>query len=259
MTRGNFNLLAFDIETIPDAAGLRQLQSAPAELSDAEVVDMAQQNLRQDKSSDFFALHLHRIVVISCVLRLASGEIKIFSLPHEGGDDEAQALAEFFGGIKKYQPQLISWNGGGFDLPVIAQRALQRKIVAPTFWESDGDYKWNNYTNRYHERHLDLMDVLAFYQPRGWTPLDDVAQLCGLPGKIGIGGAGVWEAYQQGRLDEIRRYCEVDALITYLLGARFQHIRGMGDGDAEWRFVREHLQQQSGDRWSEFLDKWRPA
>mgnify|MGYP003352978474 CR=1 FL=1 len=54
------------------------------------------------------------------------------------------------------------------------------------------DFKWNNYISRYHMRHLDLMDLLAMYQPRASAPLDDLAKLCGFPGKLGVDGSQVW-------------------------------------------------------------------
>jgi predicted PolB exonuclease-like 3'-5' exonuclease len=62
------------------------------------------------------------------------------------------------------------------------------------------DFKWNNYISRYHMRHLDLMDLLAMYQPRGSAPLDQLARLMGLPGKLGMDGSAVWGAWQEGRI-----------------------------------------------------------
>ena len=53
-----------------------------------------------------------------------------------------------------------------------------------------------------------------------------VAQLIGLPGKLGISGADVWSAYQRGELAAIRNYCETDVLNTYLIYLRFQLLRG---------------------------------
>ena len=63
------------------------------------------------------------------------------------------------------------------------------------------------------------------YQPRSSAPLDEVAQLAGFPGKIGVGGAQVWNAYQAGKIGEIRNYCEADTVNTYLLYLRFQQLR----------------------------------
>ena len=55
-------------------------------------------------------------------------------------------------------------------------------VQAPRYWDNgsdDGDFKWNNYLSRYHERHTDLMDVLAGYQMRASAKLDEVATMLG--------------------------------------------------------------------------------
>ena len=110
---------------------------------------------------------------------------------------------------------LVSWNGSGFDLPVLNYRALRHGINAHHYWEvgeSDRDFRYNNYLSRYHWRHIDLMDVLSGYGASGRASLDLAAQLVGLPGKLGIGGAQVWPAYRRGELAAIREYCEADVL-----------------------------------------------
>ncbi|MCH9758813.1 MAG: 3'-5' exonuclease [Proteobacteria bacterium] len=253
-------ILAFDIETIPDTVGLRRLHDVPAELEDSELVDIVQRRLRQEKNNDFFPHHLQRVATISCVLRqfnpqaAATENFKIFSLPHRDQHSEAEAIFTFFRLIDKYQPRLVSWNGGGFDLPVLHYRALVHRQQAATYWRNDGDFKWNTYTARFHERHIDLMDVLSMYQPRAFASLNDFALLCGLPGKIGIGGDRVWQAWQEGEIDAIRTYCENDALLTYLLYLRYEHFRGNLDETAECEFVRQQLQ---GERWQEFVEGWR--
>jgi hypothetical protein len=135
--------------------------------------------------------------------------------------------------IEKYTPQLVSWNGGGFDLPVLNYRALVNGIPASRFWdlgEDDREFKWNNYISRYHARHTDLMDVLAMYQTRANAPLDALAKMCGFPGKLGMDGSQVWHAFQDGRIEEIRNYCETDVVNTYLLYCRFQLMRRVSGG-----------------------------
>jgi hypothetical protein len=257
-------ILAFDIETVPDVAGIRRLYQLPDALSDHEAAEVALQKRRAQNGSDFLALHLHRVVVISCVLRDAEG-LKIFSIG-EPERDERAAIQKFYDGIEKYTPQLVSWNGGGFDLPVLNYRGLIAGVAAPRFWEQgdeDRDFRFNNYVSRYHHRHLDLMDVLAMYQPRNNAPLDGVAQLAGLPGKIGIGGAAVWPAYQAGRLAEIRNYCEADALNTYLLYLRFQRQRGAYTAEhyaREAQLARATVERSAKEipapHWREFLARW---
>jgi hypothetical protein len=250
-------VLAFDIETIPDVAGIRRLHDLPADLPDHEVAEVAFQIRRTKTGSDFLPPQLQRVVVISCVLRSDEG-IKVFSLEGE----EAEIIQRFYEGIEKFVPQIVSWNGGGFDLPVLNYRALIHGVTAPMFWETgdeNRDFRFNNYISRYHSRHLDLMDVLAMYQPRNNAPLDDVAQLAGLPGKIGIGGAKVWETWLAGDIAKIRDYCEADTANTYLLYLRHQLLRGVFSKDLhekEIQLLRSHLQDLDKPHWREFLQLW---
>ena len=256
-------VLAFDIETIPDVAGIRRLHDLPADLSDHEVAEVAFQIRRTKTGSDFLPPPLHRVVVVSCMLRNDEG-IQVFSIgePERG---EPEILQKFFEGVEKLVPQLVSWNGGGFDLPVMNYRGLIHGISAPTFWETgdeNRDFRYNNYISRYHSRHLDLMDVLAMYQPRNNAPLDDVAQLAGFPGKIGIGGAKVWETWLAGDIAKIRDYCEADTANTYLLYLRYQLLRGVfteASYRKEMQLLRKHLKELDKPHWREFLQLWNEA
>lgn len=252
--------LVFDIETIPDVPGLRRLYDVGAEITDGEVAEMAMLARRQQSGSDFLPLHLQRVVTISCALR--EGErLRVFSLSEpEAG--EAEIIQRFFDGIERYTPQIVSWNGSGFDLPVLHYRAMLHGVTAPRYWdmgEDDRDFKWNNYISRYHTRHLDLMDLLALYQPRAYVPLDEFAKLMGLPGKLGMDGAKVWQAYQRGELAAIRDYCETDVVNTYLIFLRFQRLRGVltpSQYEAEVALVRDTLAQSTAAHWREFLAAW---
>ena len=103
--------------------------------------------------------------------------------------------------IDKHTPQLVSWNGGGFDLPVLNYRALIHGVTAARYWDwgdDDREFKFNSYLGRYHTRHLDLMDVLAMYQPRASAGLDAIARLCGFPGKLGMDGSEVARGDRRG-------------------------------------------------------------
>jgi 3'-5' exonuclease len=257
-------VLAFDIETVPDVEGLRRLHGLDAGVSDANVAQMAFQLRRQATGGEFLPLHLHRVIVISCALRERDG-FRVWSIG-AAGDIEAELIQRFFDGIEKYTPQLVSWNGGGFDLPVLHYRGMVHGVRAPRYWEmGEGDYrdsrdfKWNNYISRYHTRHLDLMDLLALYQPRANAPLDEIAQLIGLPGKLGMAGAAVWDAFQEGRIDDIRAYCETDVANTYLVFLRFQLMRGAlseREYGMECELVRTALGKCHDSHWKEFLNRW---
>ena len=253
--------LVFDIETIPDTDGLKGLLGLPADTSADDVAKIAFHQRRQHNGSEFLPLHQHRVVAISCVLR-EGDHFKAWSL---GAPDETegQLIQRFFDGIEKYTPNVISWNGGGFDFPVLHYRGLINGVTAPRYWdmgEDDKEFKWNNYISRYHARHTDLMDLLAMYQGRANAPLDDMAQLCGFPGKLGMDGSKVWDAYQQGEIEAIRHYCETDVVNTYLVYLRFQMMRGQlskAAYDQEIKLVRDTLNADSAPHWQEFMQAWK--
>jgi predicted PolB exonuclease-like 3'-5' exonuclease len=253
-------ILVFDIETIPDVAGVRKLSALPAALSDAEVAEFAFQQQRAKNGSDFLPHYLQRVAVISCLLRSDEG-LRVWSLA-EPKFSEAEIIQRFFVGIEKYTPNLVSWNGGGFDLPVLHYRGLIHGVNAARYWEmgdDDRDFRYNNYISRYHTRHLDLMDLLALYQPRASAPLDQLAKLMGAPGKLGMDGSAVWQAWQDGRIDEVRDYCETDVVNTYLVYLRFAQMQGRYSVEArakEEDIVRQHLAAADGAHWRQFLAAW---
>ena len=157
----------------------------------------------------------------------------------------------------------MSWNGSGFDLPVLHYRSMLHGVVAGRYWETGGDdssFRWNNYLNRFHDRHTDLMDVLSGYQPRASASLQDIALLLGLPGKLGMHGSLVWETFLDGDVGAIRDYCETDVLNTYLVYLRFELIRGHLSSDAyrgECDRVRTTLEDDGRPHVAEFLSAWR--
>jgi predicted PolB exonuclease-like 3'-5' exonuclease len=220
------NCLVFDIETIPDVELGRRLFGLEG-LPDAEVAKAMFALRRQDSGGEFLPLEQHRVVAISCVLRSREG-LNVWSLG-ELGSAEPELIERFFDGIERFSPVLVSWNGCGFDLPVLNYRALHAGVQAPRYWETgdeDQTFRYNNYLSRYHWRHIDLMDVLSGFQARGRVSLQNAACLLGLPGKLGFSGAQVWDAYLEGNLLGIRRYCETDVLNTYLVYLRFELLRG---------------------------------
>jgi predicted PolB exonuclease-like 3'-5' exonuclease len=257
-------VLAFDIETIPDVAGLRLLRGGDPGQSDAEVyaAEIAERAARN--KSDFMPLHLQRVLVISCVFRGSQGlRVRSFvDLEREGRSEEGEVIQSFFDRVDDHRPQLVSWNGGGFDLPVLQQRGLRHGVVAGRYWDmgdDDREQRYNNYISRYHLRHIDLMDLLAMYQSRANAPLDAMAKLCGFPGKLGMDGAQVYGAYLEGRRDEIRRYCETDAMNTYLLWCRFEKMRGRLDRAGyrrEIELARAAVSRIEEPHWAEYLAAW---
>lgn len=250
---------SFDIETVPDVDFGRRLLDL-GDISDEDVATAMTFKHLQKSGSEFLPLHQHRVVAISVALRTGDS-FKVWSLGNEDAG-EAELVRRFFDGIERYTPDLVSWNGSGFDLPVLHYRALRHGIQAPRYWEtgdSDREFKWNNYLGRFHWRHVDLMDVLAGYQIRGRASLDETAVLLGFPGKLGMSGAKVWDTYLEGGIGEIRDYCETDVLNTWLVYLRFEFMRGNLDAKAlkrEYGLVRDTLAAMDQPHLNQFLAAW---
>lgn len=252
-------IFVFDIETVPDIELGRRLYGLDG-LSDKHVGYVMQTRRRQEAGTEFLSLEQQRVVAISVALRTRD-VFKVWSLGDPDAS-EAEIIQRFYDGIDRFLPDLVSWNGSGFDLPVLHYRALKHGIQAPRYWEvgdEDAAFKFNNYLNRFHWRHLDLMDVLAGYQNRARASLQHVAQLLNLPGKLGMSGDQVWDAYLDGELEKIRNYCETDVLNTFLVFLRFELMRGRLTPDeyaTEQGRVRETLQREAKPHFLEFLEAW---
>jgi predicted PolB exonuclease-like 3'-5' exonuclease len=247
-------VFVFAIETIPDIEGGRRLYKLD-DLSDKDVASVMFHKRRQETGdSELLRLHLHRVVAISLAVR-DDETFNVCSLGEPDASEEA-IIRGFFEGIERHDPSLISWNGGGFDLPVLHYRSLVHGISAPRYWESGEKESGNHCSGRHHTA---LMDVLAGFQPRANAPLNEMAALLGFPGKAGMSGDKVWDAYRDGDIRSIRDDCETDVLNTYLVYLRFQLIRGRLTHEEyarECRLVRETLHQEGKAHLDRFLAAW---
>jgi 3'-5' exonuclease len=253
------NCLIFDIETIPDVELGRRIFSLEG-LPDAAVAKAMFARSRQDSARDFLPLEQHRVIAIACALRSREG-LRLWSLG-ETDSPERELIERFFDGIERFSPDLVSWNGTGFDLPVLHYRALAASVQAARYWETgsaDSAFRYNNYLSRFHWRHTDLMDVLSGFQPRARASLTDVAALLGFPGKLGFSGAQVWDEHLAGNDVGIRRYCETDVLNTYLIYLRFELMRGQLTRERhaeELERVKALLRASAEPHCAEFLRAW---
>lgn len=253
---------AFDVETIPDAGLLRQAHARP-DASDAEIAEFAKQKQLEKTGgrSDFLPLAFHQAVAVSIVRRGADGALQIVSKAAPA--DEKTIIEGFFAWIARSQPLLVSWNGKGFDMPMLALRALRHGVDAGGYWSGPPGDRWDpKYVKRYDDgAHLDLMDFLSHYNPRNAASLADAALLCGLPGKMGYDGSQVHGLHQEGRFDDIRSYCEIDALNTYLVWLRLQLSTGALDAGAYAAACgrAEEFLAGGAPHLQEFLAQWRAS
>lgn len=257
------NTLVFDIETVPDVAFGRRLYRLEG-LPDEQVAKAMFALRRQGTGGDFLPLEQQRVVAISCALRRGEDSFSLWSVG-DPASTEGELVQRFFDGIAKFSPDLVSWNGSGFDLPVLGYRGLLWGVDAGRFWETgdgDSEFRYNNYLQRFHWRHTDLMDVLSGFSGRNRVSLANMARLLGLPGKLGFAGDQVWDAYQRGDLPGIRNYCETDVLNTYLIWLRFERLRGRlmaAEHDAEVALVRAYLGASDKPHLAQFLAAWTPT
>ncbi len=253
--------LVVDIETIPDVTTGRRLyglQGIDDDLAVAEAMFLQRRN--ETGGSAFLRHTLQQIVCISCLLR-TDEHLKIWSLSGDA-NSEKEMLIRFFSGLERYVPVLVTWNGLAFDLPVLSYRALLHGVTASLFWEQgerDREFRYNNYLNRYHQRHIDLMDTLSLFQSKAVQRLDHVACLLGFPGKMGLSGEDVWPAWQAGRFSQVRTYCETDVMNTWLVFLRFQRMRNQLTEEGlqqEEQRLKQLLESGSEPVWHEFLQEW---
>jgi predicted PolB exonuclease-like 3'-5' exonuclease len=254
---------AFDIETVPDVEAGRRLHGLEG-LDDPSVAKAMHHLRMQESGREFVRPYLQQVVAVSGVLRrrAQSGEnadIRIWSLGAPESS-EKELVESFFRIVDLRAPTLITWNGIGFDLPILVYRALHHGVSTGRYFETrDPDFRFNNYLNRYHERHTDLMDVFSGHQLRSAAPLEELSRFLGLPGKQGMRGADVEGRYFAGEIDAIRNYCEGDALLIWLIHLRFDRLRGRLD-DAqlahELALVREAVRDR--DHLQAFADVGEP-
>ncbi|MEO8604701.1 MAG: 3'-5' exonuclease [bacterium] len=223
------SMLVFDIETRVDKALLRSSLFRGAGLSDDEAYERMREQLRResDGRSDFFPVTFH--VPISIALLTAADDGAFESIEVLGADrlGEDGVVHEFWRRIEGLDGLLVSFNGRGFDLPVLEMQALRHGCAAPRYFGNERQGLRQRFG-----RHLDLLDWLTNHgvvRLRGGFDL--IARLAGLPGKGEVSGGDVQRLWERGRWDEIHRYCADDALQTYLVYLRVEQMCGRLDAE----------------------------
>jgi predicted PolB exonuclease-like 3'-5' exonuclease len=234
----NFNrtsLFAFDIETIPDTNAACNLLSLNP--NDYSVQDLRQKltdyHLEITKgTNDFPRQTFHQVVCVSFVIAdiINDGGSETYQLKEirTGGSEsstEEEMVRGFFAHLGKQKARLVSFNGKTFDFPVLKYRALKYGIPVSWFYQ-DGD-KWNNYGSKYSlDWHCDLIDALSDFGSSARIKLKEVCSILNIPCKYDIDGGSVAQLYDQGEITHIRNYCEIDALVTYIVYLRYAMLTG---------------------------------
>jgi hypothetical protein len=168
-------------------------------------------------------------------------EVDALGAPHVGERSEKQLIGTFCANIAELAPQLVTFNGNSFDLPVLRYRAMIHGIPAPGLAARP-------YFNRYTEDAIDLCDILSSFAPHTKTSLNELSKIMGLPGKPdGMDGAEVERCFLEGRIKDIARYCATDVVNTYRVWLRYELFRGRlseGEHQASERSLADFMAQR---------------
>jgi 3'-5' exonuclease len=208
------SVIVWDIETVLDLKGFAAAN---------DLVEKTDEEIRATHG-DKFAKHVfHRIICIGAVIAeraLGSWHVTASGAPHIGERSEKELIETFVAKIAELEPQLVTFNGASFDLPVLRYRAMVHQVAAPGL-------SVRSYFNRYTEDALDLCDVLASFNSQARATLHEICRAIALPGKGGeIDGSSVAGLFAQGRIKEISDYCETDVINTYRVWLRYELFRG---------------------------------
>jgi 3'-5' exonuclease len=194
--------LILDIETVPD----HELHAPPEPIPGIE--------------RPFPPLYACRPVVLGAIWLAEDLSCKRIGTFGEA-KDEAGMMTDFADFMGKWKPHLVTWNGRGFDLPVLALRAFRHGLSYGWYYRGVG------YRYRYSEEgHLDLCDVLSDHGAAKMTSLDGAARVIGLPGKDGVDGSQVEGLFLDGQIEALRRYCLSDVAQTAFLFLRYRLVAG---------------------------------
>jgi 3'-5' exonuclease len=202
--------LVLDIETVPDTT----LWSAP------EVAPSGPGALVADRP--FPPLFAHRPVCIGVMWLDEDYKLKKIGVIGENKDERGQ-LHDFSAFIGRHRPELVSYNGRSFDLPVLVLRSLRHGVAMPWYYQGKLRHRYAE------DGHMDLCDMLTDHGAARSMSLDAIARLIGLPGKIGVDGSQVEGMFKAGQLELIKNYCLADVAQTALLFLRFRLLQGAID------------------------------
>lgn len=261
-------LFVFDIETVPDTDVVPNLTGFLEPGVAARRAELDRYHLEATEGRNAFPRQpFHKVVAISFleaeIERDGTGEGYVLRELRSGGKadyDEKTLLQGFFQHFERLKPRLVSFNGRTFDLPVLKYRAMKHGIAAP-FLHQAGD-KWANYGSRYSsDWHCDLLEVLSDYGASARVKLNEVCAAMGFPGKFGTEGSQVAALVDEGRIQEVRDYCETDVLNTYLVYLRWKLHTGALSAEGYDRAVADviaYIQAEMDKRphLGAFLEAW---
>src|SRR5262245_41994051 len=210
----NGSVIIWDIETIPDLQGFAAANYLVGK-TDAEI---------REVMGDKFPKHMYdSIVCIGALIAHREDDkwlVDAIGAPHIGERSEKELVQAFVGKIADLKPQLVTFNGNSFDLPVLRYRAMVHRIAAPGLAARP-------YFNRYTDDAIDLCDVLSSFASQAKATLNEISKVMGMQGRPdGMHGGEVAGYCLDGRIKEVADYCETDIVNTYRVWLRYELFCG---------------------------------
>lgn len=237
-------LFVFDIETIPDMKAAENLLGPQIDLKRA----LNDYHLEITKGTNSFIRQpFHQVVAIAFLVADIEYDhgheyYSIKELRPGGNIDssERDLIHGLFSYLKQVTPRLVSFNGRSFDLPVLKYRAMLHNVAAK--WLYDSGDKWNSYNSRYSlDWHCDLLEAFSDFGASARIRMQEVSALFGIPSKLDCDGSDVDAMFAAGKVKEIRDYCELDVVNTYVLYLRYMMHRGVLTKDSYLRSLDDLL------------------
>ena len=233
--------LVFDVEAVADGELVSRVRYAKDNLSGADAIRRYRDELIAETGRD--VLPPSFMLPISVAVAKVAADYRLIDLAVL---DEPQyrphVIARgFWQGWRHYgRPALVTFNGRGYDLPVL-ELAAYRYGIPLSDWFNIGAKSYEQFRNRYNvEAHIDLMDLFTnFGATRMAGGLNLLANLIGKPGKTGVDGSQVQDMYDAGRAAEINDYCRCDVLDTYFVFLRTRVLIGKLPLEEEQAIVHE--------------------
>ena len=269
----------FDLEWVPDAVGAKKLFGLPDDVTELEAMQALWERTSgysEEVPRPFVKYVYSRVVSIAFLSRNAVYrdsqphiEFAVHSLPklptNKEQHDEAAIIGTFLHWVGEREPQLVGYNSIESDLQVLIQRGIINEVSAPAFtrrpakpWEGR-DY----FDSRNSEWHLDLLQRFSRFAMA--PKLNDLAVLCGYPGKIDMAGDQVVDLWLAGDVDRIVKYNQTDTFNTYLVWLRTAYFSGklseeayMSEQEQFRDFLEAEAEKEDADHIAKFVEMWEP-
>lgn len=255
--------LIFDIETVGDGDLIQRVKYPDLDLSPKEAIHHFQEELLEKTGRDVLPPTFTLPVSVAIAKVTADFQLADLTVLDAPEFRPEQITRRFWQGWSHYdRPKFVTFNGRGYDLPVMELAAFRYGINLPS-WFNVESRSFEQSRNRYNiDCHIDLCDLFSnFGAVRLNGGLNLMANLIDKPGKSGVDGSQVQQMYFDGQLDEINDYCRCDVLDTYFVFLRSRILLGrltMDDEQELIQMTRSMLEDEADDHpaYRHYLQCW---